>query len=184
MLEYGRNYRNRDRERFNALGRARAAIPRNKEKKRIRSAKYREKNREVLRAKFLEYYALNKGVILPKMSKTRSERKKTDISYKLGCVLRTRVFMAVKSQSTKKIAKTEELIGCSVAFLKTRLESMFKPGMCWQNHSFYGWHIDHIIPIAAFDLTDPEQQRKCFHYTNLQPLWAKENLIKNASWTK
>ncbi len=50
--------------------------------------------------------------------------------------------------------------------------------MTWENHGRHGWHIDHIIPCAAFDLTDPEQQKKCFHYTNYQPLYTLENLKK------
>ncbi len=65
---------------------------------------------------------------------------------------------------------------CGIA--REHLEKQFKEGMTWENHGLYGWHIDHIIPCASFDLTDLEQQKKCFHYTNLQPLWAKENLIK------
>ena len=55
----------------------------------------------------------------------------------------------------------------------------FLPGMTWENHTRSGWHIDHIVPCAAFDLSDPAQQRACFHYTNLQPLWAKTNLKKS-----
>jgi hypothetical protein len=58
------------------------------------------------------------------------------------------------------------------------LESHFTEGMNWDNYGVYGWHMDHIIPCAAFDLTKPEDQSKCFHYTNLQPLWAKDNLSK------
>jgi hypothetical protein len=54
--------------------------------------------------------------------------------------------------------------------------------MTWENHGRYGWHIDHIRPCASFDLADPEQQRKCFHYTNLQPLWASENMRKGDKW--
>jgi hypothetical protein len=51
--------------------------------------------------------------------------------------------------------------------------------MSWGNYGLHGWHVDHIIPCASFDLTDPEQQRQCFHYTNLQPLWAEDNLRKS-----
>ena len=65
--------------------------------------------------------------------------------------------------------------------LKKHIEIQFKEGMSWENHSLNGWHIDHIIPCASFDLTDPDQQKKCFHYTNLQPLEKIENIKKLAS---
>jgi hypothetical protein len=63
--------------------------------------------------------------------------------------------------------------------LVKHLEKQFKNGMTWENRGFNGWHIDHIIPISSFDLTDIEQQKICFHYSNLQPLWAKENILKS-----
>lgn len=73
------------------------------------------------------------------------------------------------------------MIGCSIAELRAHLESKFQAGMTWAN---YGeWHIDHERPVASFDLRDPEQQRQCFHFTNLQPLWADENNKKGAKWT-
>jgi hypothetical protein len=59
------------------------------------------------------------------------------------------------------------------------MESKFLPGMTWDNRGLRGWHIDHIVPCSFFDLANPEQQRKCFHYTNLQPLWAADNLRKS-----
>ena len=65
---------------------------------------------------------------------------------------------------------------------KIRNESLFQSGMTWENHGKYGWHIDHIRPCSSFDLTDPEQQKLCCHYTNLQPLWAKDNLSKGYKW--
>ena len=61
-------------------------------------------------------------------------------------------------------------------FVKKWIESQFVDGMSWDNHG--EWHIDHIRPCASFDLTDPEQQKECFNYKNLQPLWAKDNLSK------
>jgi hypothetical protein len=71
-----------------------------------------------------------------------------------------------------------ELVGCTLDDLVTYLESKFQSGMCWDNRNF--WHIDHIRPLASFDLTDVEQQRIAFHFTNLQPLWARDNIRKGA----
>lgn len=70
------------------------------------------------------------------------------------------------------------MLGCDFEFFINYIESKFLSGMTWQNHTRTGWHIDHIMPCASFDLTDPEQQKKCFHYSNLQPLWAEDNLRK------
>lgn len=73
-----------------------------------------------------------------------------------------------------------ELIGCPMVWLEAHLESLFAPCMTWGNHGKV-WHIDHIKPCAKFDLTDPEQQRICFHWTNLQPLFAADNIRKGAA---
>ena len=70
------------------------------------------------------------------------------------------------------------IIGCTLEQLKKHLENQFTAGMTWKNYGRNGWHIDHIKPCTSFDLTDPKQQRKCFHYSNLQPLWAAENISK------
>lgn len=95
---------------------------------------------------------------------------------RIACSLRIRVRQALKK--LPKLAKTEELLGCSFEFLKEYLTKLFLPSMTWDN---YGeWHIDHIKPCASFDMIDPNQQRECFHYTNLQPLWAKDNLSKGS----
>ncbi len=82
-----------------------------------------------------------------------------------------------------------ELLGCGIAFLIKRIEGMWGNGMSWENYGRCkqtgrnsGWEIDHIRPCASFDLTDPEQQKQCFHYTNLQPLWASKNASKNDRW--
>tara|TARA_Y100000389_G_scaffold196556_1_gene229670 strand:+ start:1036 stop:1683 length:648 start_codon:yes stop_codon:yes gene_type:complete len=76
---------------------------------------------------------------------------------------------------------TNKYIGCSIDYLKDHLEQQFQESMSWSNYG--DWHIDHIIPCAAFDLTDKFQQKACFHYTNLQPLWASENITKSDNYS-
>lgn len=101
---------------------------------------------------------------------------------KIGNLLKKRIRCALKRSKSTKSFKTQELIGCSIEELKIHLESLFKPGMTWENRGVNGWHIDHIRPCVSFNLSDPEQQKQCFHYTNLQPLWAEENMSKNSWW--
>lgn len=104
------------------------------------------------------------------------EKRKTDIQTKLRSVIRCRIKSALRGlvKSKSSIA----YLGCSVAHARAHIEKQFKEGMTWENHAIDGWHIDHILPLASFDLTDEDQRRRAFHYTNLQPLWALENLIK------
>ena len=75
-----------------------------------------------------------------------------------------------------KTNKTFTIVGCTPAELKIHLEKQFKPGMTWWNHTPKGWHIDHIIPLASAETI--EETEKLSHYTNLQPMWAKENMKK------
>ena len=84
--------------------------------------------------------------------------------------------VSLYNKTQRKNNRTIDLLGCSVSFLKGYLEEKFKDGMTWENHG--EWHIDHIKPCASFNLLDQEDQKKCFHYTNLQPLWAFEKLSK------
>ena len=100
---------------------------------------------------------------------------------KIKDTLRSRVDQALRWSGTKKSAKTMDLIGCSIPELRAYLEAQWLPGMSWDNWARDGWHIDHIRPCSSFDLTDPEQQRQCFHFTNLQPLWWQDNLKKSTS---
>jgi len=106
------------------------------------------------------------------------EKYTNDILYRLRVITRTRFKRALNNKY--KIDSPIKLIGCSIIELKKHIEKNFKSGMSWNNYNFYSWHIDHIKPCAMFDLTNIEEQKKCFHYTNLQPLWAKENLRKNS----
>jgi hypothetical protein len=105
-------------------------------------------------------------------------KRKTDPNFRLVENIRGRIKRAIKYGYGEKAHKTKELLGCDWEQIKKHLESQFTEGMSWDN---YGeWHIDHIKPCASFDLTDPEQQKQCFHYTNLQPLWAEDNLKKGS----
>jgi hypothetical protein len=92
--------------------------------------------------------------------------------------LRNRMNLALSG--INKTASTEELLGCSFDVFIEHLESQFKDGMSWDNRGRTGWHIDHIQPCASFDLSNPDQQRQCFHYTNMQPLWAADNFSKGS----
>lgn len=73
-------------------------------------------------------------------------------------------------------------LGCTIGFYKNYIESKFLPGMTWENHGRGEgkWQIDEIKPCASFDLSDPEQYKECFHYTNAQPLWAIDNMKKSS----
>lgn len=102
--------------------------------------------------------------------------------YKLETALRNRVRLAIKNGS--KAASTIELVGCSVQDLKKHIESQFCEGMSWDNYNHKTWHIDHIVPCSAFDLTNPIHQRVCFNWMNLQPLWSKLNIKKKDRLTE
>lgn len=137
-----------------------------------------QRNKEKIIEKTKEYYKQNKG----KISERDRNRLKADQNYRLKCSLRSRIRTALKGD--RKNGKTLQLLGCTAEFLKQYLESKFQPGMTWENYGNPNgdhsdcWHIDHIKPCASFDLSDPEQQKECFHYTNLQPLWAIDNIKK------
>lgn len=89
-----------------------------------------------------------------------------------------RLANATKKQMFIKYQKANELLGCSIEYLMKHLESKFQDGMSWDNYGHNGWHIDHIKPCCSFDLTKEKEQKECFHYLNLQPLWAKDNYNK------
>jgi hypothetical protein len=82
-------------------------------------------------------------------------------------------------KNNQKIGSAVKDLGCSIEELKIYLESKFQEGMSWDNWSLKGWHIDHIKPLASFDLTDRNQLIQAYYYTNLQPLWAKDNMAKS-----
>lgn len=140
------------------------------------------RRRDVSLAYNREYHAKNKEKIM--RQKLRYERNRSAIDPQFRCrkLLRNRIIECLKLHNTIKSKRTMELIGCDREFLVKWIESQFVEGMTWKNHGVRGWHIDHIRPCASFDLTDPREQEKCFHYTNLQPLWAKLNRSKGGTY--
>lgn len=117
-----------------------------------------------------------------------NERYRTNVNVRIKTCVSGRIRGALFRYGKGVVPKsksTAELVGCTIAELARHLESQFELGMTWKNQGFHGWHIDHKIPCAAFDLSDPEQQKKCFHYSNLQPMWRLYNISKGAKldWT-
>ena len=110
--------------------------------------------------------------------KKRLRERKDDVNYRLRRNLRSKISRMI--QKGDKIRSAVKDLGCTIEYLKSHLEGKFQDSMTWKNYDKYGWHIDHIIPLVRFDLTDKEQFKKACHYTNLQPLWAKDNLSKGA----
>lgn len=117
------------------------------------------------------------------VAQRKRARWEQDDAYKLKEACRNRIRSAIKRMKGKKQDTSIDLLGCSWNTLKSHLESGFLEGMSWDNHGLYGWHIDHVRPCASFDLSDLRQQQECFHFTNLQPLWARDNLSKGQKYS-
>lgn len=148
------------------------------ERQRARTRKWNLEHPTARRVSAQRYYQGHKDAIMARQTRYSAARSAADPLFRITRCLRTRICAAVKRVGSAKSVKTATLIGCSVVGFKAYLEARFQKGMSWEN---YGeWHIDHIRPCASFDLMDPEQQAICFHYTNLQPLWAVDNLRKGA----
>lgn len=159
---------------------------RNPERAKRYKKKWEKANREVhLAYKRRQYHTHAPAILLKKKDYLITNREKIQARWlaryhsnpqsRLAQNMRTRIRRALRVGT--KSASTAELIGCPFVWLEVHLESLFRPGMTWENQGSK-WHIDHIKPCAKFDLTSPEQQKICFHWTNLQPLFAVENLKK------
>jgi len=131
--------------------------------------KWNKKNKIKIKLTNQVWYQKNKSII--------REKRRSNPTYRLINNLRRRVLSALKGKN--KSASTMTLLGVpNIEFLWIHLEKSFKPRMTRKNHG--KWHVDHIRPCSSFDLTKASEQRECFHYTNLQPLWASENLAKGS----
>lgn len=139
-------------------------------------AEYRSRNWGRIRESKAQWYRREENRL--RIQEKFRERYSLDAHFHIASVLRGRIRRAVKSQAAVKAHLSTELLGCSVTEVRNHLQRQFKRGMTWVNFGTK-WHIDHIIPCSAFDLREPRQQRQCFHYTNLRPLWARANIRKS-----
>lgn len=126
------------------------------------------------------YYA-NREARVTRQTARMKRKLSTDPALRLEMNLRTRISGLLRYKG-RGSARTLELLGCSIGRLMEYLKAHFKPGMTFDNYGREGWHVDHIKPCKLFDLSDPEQQKQCFNWLNLQPLWATENLKKGARY--
>jgi hypothetical protein len=159
----------------------------NLHKEREAAKRWREANPEESRARAREYARRNPEKIKQRNQKYAERNRERERRYRkklrqknpmvaLRMSLRTRMWSAFVRQRFKKPNRTEAILGATVAEVRRHLESQFREGMSWEN---YGkWHVDHIVPLASAQTV--EGVVALCHYTNLQPLWAEENLRKGA----
>ena len=179
--EYKKAYNEANREKVNA--KSKAYYHANKEKRKAYSgdnkkdiAEYQKKYREANKEKIKAYHEVHKEKKQAYHKVYAKLRRDIDPLYKMQANLRSRTYKAFKRGGYKKNTKTAETLGASYQEVFDHIENLFTEGMEWSNQG--EWHIDHIVPLASAK-TKEELISLC-HYTNLQPLWAEDNLVKGA----
>ncbi len=147
----------------------------NKEKVRETKAAYHRRNAATIKRKAAENYAANRKARVKAMVAYEKNRRATDPFFALSKNIRGRIKNALSSQGYTKKSKSFNIIGCSCEELRYYLELFFEEGMSWDNYGTE-WHVDHIVPLAC--AKDEEELLDLNHFTNLQPLWAADNLAK------
>lgn len=118
----------------------------------------------------------------PKLTKKEQKRLrwKTDLNFKLKELIRNRMNLALKHECRN--SSSWSYIQCNLDEFKFYIQSKFQDEMSWNNHGLKGWHIDHIKPLSSFNLKNETELKQAWHYTNLQPLWALDNIRKGAKY--
>ena len=147
----------------------------NKDKINERTKKHQQLNKEKIKERKKQYYKDNKDKIIEKGNEYVRKRKKTDPLFKLKCNLRSRTSLAFKNKGYTKNTKTQEMLGVDWEVCKAHIERRFTNNMRWENQG--DWHIDHIIPLSSANTI--EELKKLCHYSNLQPLWSVDNIMKS-----
>lgn len=149
--------------------------PEVQQRRKERRKEYYENNKEKELKRNREYYRKNRKSEIQRVNEYQIQRRKEDEEFRLICNLRGRIKKVISRNDRSK--STKKLLGCSINKFKQHLEDQFQEGMTWDN---YGeWHIDHVIPCNMFDQTCEYQRAVCWHYTNMQPLWAEDNISKS-----
>jgi hypothetical protein len=138
---------------------------------------WKEKNKEKVAEYHREYYWKTHKRQRVVRNARQKRKLASDTSFKMRDTMTRRILLALKTQGQSKKCSAVKYLGCSIDELKNWLQSKFTRKMNWQNHGSY-WHIDHVIPCDSFDLSEEKQAMACFHFTNLQPLTARENIKK------
>ena len=144
--------------------------------------KYRENNPVKIKEGKDKWSKQNPDKVRESVRKSHKLRMNKDPFYRAVCNIRKRTSRYIKQIGVKKDSSMYKMIGCTPDEFRKYLEDRFLEGMSWDNYGLYGWHVDHIRPCTSFDLSKREEQEKCFHYTNLQPLWAIDNIKKSNKW--
>lgn len=137
---------------------------------------YRKNHSKSIREKKAVDYQKNKEKLRPKRLEYMNNRNRTNVQARLRNNLRRRLGHAMSGNYKKSVAY--QYLGCTLSELKEHLEKQFQPGMTWGNYGKTGWHIDHIKALSNFDLTNDNDLKIALHYSNLQPLWAIDNIRK------
>jgi len=158
-----------------------AKTPEQRERDRLAAkARYHETPRAITKAREDRWLNANREKYNARVNAYQKAKRQIDPAFRIASNYRSFIASHIAKRKGRKSAKLEALVGCTPKELVLHLEAQFDGGMSWDN---YGeWHIDHIRPCASFDLTDETQQRECFHFSNLQPLWALDNLLKSDHW--
>ena len=172
--EYNKEYGLKNREKIKEYNKE--YYLKNRGKKIKYQREYRSTHQKAHREFNKKYYFKNKERLSKNNTRNARKRRKTNPSLRILDSLRSRMLQALKGKN--KSASTMELIGCTIDELRQHIGSKFEPWMTWENHGKGGWDIDHIKACAKFDLTNPEQQRACFNWSNLQPLEHIANIKK------
>lgn len=172
LARHRTEYRTQNKDKINERARAaRKSDP-------ARFQEYKNKRKDKIKCEIKAWRERNKDHVNAYQKRHVQKHKEARSNYWLASVLRMRLSMAIRVG--EKSGSAVRNLGCTISRLKSHLENQFKEGMSWDNWGRKGWHIDHIKPLSSFDLNDSEQLKIACHYTNLQPLWAFDNISKGA----